>query len=497
MSVKKLNTFLPTDLVVSAHPTYGIASGSLFFSHDQTGYTQNFDFAYGKKALQVMLTEGSLIDLNTQNMQAGVITIEGLNETDAYTGCYIDREMNFHDVRKITVDREAARVNVHIDDHLSSPVLWQQIKAVRIFNSNEENKCHQKFEVTKTSNSVSRLELEVANTLSTTGETLVFTADLASDNVVNVNITMKDQKRFVVPEFLVDRSAFPGSTRHINDYVQYVKSPFSFTVHKYRDPSVVYFDSSASDLHFEDFMITIENSVPLSKSPYTGVFGIGERADLDFFYPDGVYTLWARDEPNPLEDGKAPGKNIYSSHPIYVGRSPAGQFFGVMNLNANAQDFLIKNDAEAGKISVKETTVGGIIELYIIGEGSVEDVSRWYQQIVTGTPVLPPFFAMGWNQCKWGYKDTADVNRIVNSYQAFNIPLDTMWTDIDYLDNYNDFTFDDAGAFHGLNNSVLEWKKRNVRYVPIIDAGIAYRPGGDYDAYNLGHNEHVFVNITN
>lgn len=26
---------------------------------------------------------------------------------------------------------------------------------------------------------------------------------------------------------------------------------------------------------------------------FTGIFGLGERANTDFFYQDGVYTMWA------------------------------------------------------------------------------------------------------------------------------------------------------------------------------------------------------------
>ena len=28
---------------------------------------------------------------------------------------------------------------------------------------------------------------------------------------------------------------------------------------------------------------------------YTGIFGLGERASKDFFFQDGVYTMWAKD----------------------------------------------------------------------------------------------------------------------------------------------------------------------------------------------------------
>lgn len=51
---------------------------------------------------------------------------------------------------------------------------------------------------------------------------------------------------------------------------------------------------------------------------FKGIFGLGEKANHDFFYKDGVYSLWTKDIPNPIEDGKLPGKNMYGVHPFYM-----------------------------------------------------------------------------------------------------------------------------------------------------------------------------------
>ena len=40
------------------------------------------------------------------------------------------------------------------------------------------------------------------------------------------------------------------------------------------------------------------------------------------------------------------------------------------------------------------------------------------------------------------YKNSAKLREIVENYKKYDLPLDTIWSDIDYLDNYKDFTYD-------------------------------------------------------
>jgi alpha-glucosidase (family GH31 glycosyl hydrolase) len=88
----------------------------------------------------------------------------------------------------------------------------------------------------------------------------------------------------------------------------------------------------------------------------------------------------------------------------------------------------------------------------------------------------------------------------LNGYLENQIPLDTQWVDIDYMQNYKDFTYNQAdywgqpGGFFGLQEFIdFLHHGLNMRFVPIIDAGISYRPNEDYAAFDEGVKQGVFL----
>ena len=62
------------------------------------------------------------------------------------------------------------------------------------------------------------------------------------------------------------------------------------------------------------------------------------------------------------------------------------------------------------------------------------------------------------------------------------------------MQDYRDFTVDQsAEGFKGLPEFVDELHEMNMRFVPIIDAGISYRPSSDYSAVVDGIAKGVFL----
>lgn len=98
---------------------------------------------------------------------------------------------------------------------------------------------------------------------------------------------------------------------------------------------------------------------------FHGVFGLGERAGPEFFFKDGIYSMWSRDIASPEEDGKTPGKNMYSTHPFYMFSNTETQWVGVFLNLAAAQDWQIMNDESTGQVNLTTIGVGGMVDLYL------------------------------------------------------------------------------------------------------------------------------------
>ena len=82
---------------------------------------------------------------------------------------------------------------------------------------------------------------------------------------------------------------------------------------------------------------------------------------------------------------------------------------------------------------------------------------------------------------------------MVANYSAAGIPLDTQWMDIDYMQNYRDFTTDAANfPTAEVASFVRDTLHANGQhFVPIVDPGIMVYPG--YEAYDMGLKEDIFI----
>lgn len=186
-----------------------------------------------------------------------------------------------------------------------------------------------------------------------------------------------------------------------------------------------------------------------------------------------------------------PSSNAYGVHPFYLAAASDSTWFGVYTNLANAQDWWVKNSKDTGRISLTTIATGGIADVVIMTGATPNDVTKRYHDLV-GKPVLTPMWALGWHQCRWGYHGTSDLESVVKGYEDNNLPLDAQWADIDWMYDYRNFEYNQVD-FAGLPQFVDGLHAKDMHFVPILDAGLAQREGGNYTAYNEGMQQDVFM----
>lgn len=201
----------------------------------------------------------------------------------------------------------------------------------------------------------------------------------------------------------------------------YVEEPFSFTVSR-PETGEVLFDTSGSPLVFESQYLHLRTKLPQDPNLY----GMGEHSDpFRLNTTDYIRTLWSRDA-----FSTPAGENLYGNHPVYYEHRDNGTH-GVLLLNSNGMDVMVNNTDESGQY-LEYHTLGGVLDFYFMAGPSPIDVSRQYAEIA-GLPAEMPYWGYGFHNCRYGYQDVYNLAEVVHNYSQAEIPLETMWTDIDYM----------------------------------------------------------------
>ena len=79
------------------------------------------------------------------------------------------------------------------------------------------------------------------------------------------------------------------------------------------------------------------------------------------------------------------------------------------------------------------------LDLYEITGESAYDIVKQFRAFI-GRSYIPPKFAFGYGQSRWGYKTAEEFREVVRRHREAGIPLNMLYMDIDYMDHYKDFT---------------------------------------------------------
>ena len=216
------------------------------------------------------------------------------------------------------------------------------------------------------------------------------------------------------------------------------------------------------------------------------IHGLGERAatlNLRASAPESSVTYQMRntDPGGHYSTGDDP---LYLNIPLYISRNP--------RRSANSSYLIFYENTHQGEISfgAEESAVhfkGGMPRYYFTA-GTVAEVVENYTEL-TGRAPLPPRWALGYHQCRWGYKTAQDIREVVAGFKEHNLPLDAIHLDIDYMDGYRVFTVDEE-RFPDLAALTAELKEDGIRTVAILDPGVKVDP--NYSLYQEGVKRGLF-----
>ena len=113
-------------------------------------------------------------------------------------------------------------------------------------------------------------------------------------------------------------------------------------------------------------------------------------------------------------------------------------------------------------------------DLYLLSGGNENAICGEFRTLI-GRSYIPPRWAFGLAQSRWGYKTEEDVREVARQYKEHDLPLDMICMDIEYMQDYADFTVNKE-RFPDLAKLSADLKAQGIRLVPIIDAGVRVDP---------------------
>ena len=312
-------------------------------------------------------------------------------------------------------------------------------------------------------------------------ENLEITLDLEYKNFVHLKIKDASMKRWEVPETDILNKEYLNNRQNntlsvskkssiitSNLFNIELNSTKEFAFKLTNDESLEFYSfSTTNQFLYSDTYINFQ-----SKLTSDNIYGFGERTH-DFKLNKGIYTIWPHDCGGTKYDYGDGGNNQYSHQPIGLHKTKfKNLWLGFVFLNTNAQDVIISNEENTSNTLLTHKTIGGIIDYYIIVNNSPEEVVKNIQFLL-GIPPLPPYWSFGYHQSRYGYKNFNEFKDVYEKYKELNIPIDTMWIDIDSLDKFEIFTID--RKFKEMPNYVDNTiHKDGGKFVPIVDLGISY-----------------------
>lgn len=212
--------------------------------------------------------------------------------------------------------------------------------------------------------------------------------------------------------------------------------------------------------------------------PDDRVHGLGERS-AGFDLRPGTYGLWNTEQSGSYGPEADP---LYLTIPVALVVAPGRCHLSFWENSHRGE--VVVGDA------ITVTFEGGALRTYVSSGVPAMALDRY--QTLTGTSPLPPRWALGYHQCRWGYKTEADIREVAAGFDEHDLPLSAIHLDIDYMDRYRVFTVD-TEDFPDLPGLLADLEADGIKAVTILDPGVA--KAEDFPLFREGRDEGRFLRL--
>lgn len=139
------------------------------------------------------------------------------------------------------------------------------------------------------------------------------------------------------------------------------------------------------------------------------------------------------------------------------------------------------------------TVDGGELDYYLCFGPTPAEVLQSFGRLLGTTP-LPPRWALGYHQSRWGYNSAEQIRQIAQTFRQRQLPCDVIHLDIDHMDGYRDFTWNPE-RFADPTAMVQDLAEQQLHLVNIVDPGVKIDP--EYAVYQSGLEHNSFIRRAN
>jgi alpha-glucosidase len=197
------------------------------------------------------------------------------------------------------------------------------------------------------------------------------------------------------------------------------------------------------------------------------IYGLGERAALlnlraakDEEQHTKAFRMWNFDAAGMYGPGADP---MYICIPLYLGLHQQGSYL-IFYENTYPATFTFEDVATAA-------FEGGALRYYVTAGSPAQLLERYTE--LTGRSPLPPRWALGYHQSRWGYRTEEAVRESVEGFKSHNLPLSAIHLDIDVQVGFRAFTID-PDRFPKLPDFTKELAAEGVQFITILNPGVKY-----------------------